>query len=129
MAGVIFIVASGAEWAQFLVNAVEVVAQIPVMICAEASQVNLVPFILQLGFFLLADVDLSNVGRFGSAGGLDLTLRLITGMMPLMEVARRAPVIVRASLDALSASSFPWMPPLLGTHWVAMELHMQQAFV
>ena len=78
----------GADWAQFLVNAVKVVAQIPVKICAEASQVNLVPFILQLGLFLLADVlvELSNVGRFGSAGGLDFTLRLITRMMPLIEV-------------------------------------------
>ena len=69
---VIFIVASRTERAHLLVDAVEVVAQIPVVVCAEASQVDLVPSVFQLGFFLLAEVliDLSNAGVFRSAGAI-----------------------------------------------------------
>ena len=69
---VIFLVASRAEWAHLLVDAVEVMAQIPVMICAEASQIYLIPSIFQLRFFLPAVVlvDLSNAGVFRSAGGI-----------------------------------------------------------
>ena len=53
---VVFIVASRTKRAHLLVDAVEVVAQIPVVVCAEASQVDLVPSIFQLGFFLLAEI-------------------------------------------------------------------------
>ena len=69
---VVFIVASRTKRAHLLVDAVEVVAQIPVVVCAEASQVDLVPSILQLGFFLLAEIliDLSNAGVFRSTGGI-----------------------------------------------------------
>ena len=61
---VVFIVASRTERAHLLVDAVEVVAQIPVVVCAEASQVDLVPSIFQLGLFILAEalVNLRNAG-------------------------------------------------------------------
>ena len=60
----ILIVASRTEYAHLLVDAVEVVAQIPVMVCAEANQVDLV--------FILAEVliDLGDAGVFRSAGGI-----------------------------------------------------------
>ena len=69
---VIIIVASRTERAHLLVDAVEVVTQVPMVVCAEASQVDLVPSILQLGFFLLAEIliDLSNAAVFRSTGGI-----------------------------------------------------------
>ena len=107
---VIFIVASRTEWAHLLVDAVEVMAQIPVIICAEASQIYLVLSIFQLGFFLLGEVlvDLSNAGVFMFRSSGRILHVAVDHRDDASEESWAAEV--RASLAALSGSSFPWMP-------------------